>query len=166
MIRRISLPSVSLVAVVAVGLVMAETPKPEAKKGPPKTPEVVGRWTGEWGTYDPAKGVALDKTKCKQLDCNVVLKENLASAATATGSGLAGKVWEATFEGECGRPYKFTIKMDGRQAGETVLFKGTADLGEADGGVYDWVGRATDTEFAGFYTSAHDGGVFRLTKSK
>jgi hypothetical protein len=59
-------------------------------------------------------------------------------------------VWHATFEGECGRPYKYTIKMDGRQVGGAVLFKATVDLGEQDGGVFDWVGRATDDEFVGF----------------
>ena len=56
--------------------------------------------------------------------------------------------------------------MEGRQAGETVMFKGTVDLGEQDGGVYDWIGRANDTEFAGFYTSSHHVGVFRLTRVK
>jgi hypothetical protein len=75
-------------------------------------------------------------------------------------------VWQATFEGECGRPYKYVIKMDGRQAGDAVLFKGTTDLGEKDGGVYDWVGRATDKEFIGFYTSAHHTGVFQLSRPK
>jgi hypothetical protein len=125
------------------------------KSGPPKMPEIVGKWTGDWGPYDPAKGVAIDKAKCKQLDCTVVLKED-----------GGGKVWEATFEGECGRPYKYTIKMEGKQASETVMFKGTVDLGEQDGGVYDWIGRANDNEFAGFYTSSHHVGVFRLAKAK
>jgi hypothetical protein len=99
--------------------------------------------------------VAIDKAKCKQLDCSVVLKDDGGA-----------KVWEATFEGECGRPYKYTIKMEGKQAGETVMFKGTVDLGEQDGGVYDWIGRANDDEFAGFYTSSHHVGVFRLAKAK
>ena len=56
--------------------------------------------------------------------------------------------------------------MEGRQAADTVLFRGTTDLGEADGGVYDWVGRASDKEFAGFYSSSHHVGVFRLTRVK
>jgi hypothetical protein len=30
--------------------------------------------------------------------------------------------------------YKYTVKMDGRQAGDVMLFKGTTDLGEKDGG--------------------------------
>src|SRR3954451_16564852 len=93
------------VAALAVSTIFGQADK---KKAPPKMPEIVGAWTGDWGPYDPAKGTAIEKAKCKQLDCNIVLKEDSEK----------GKVWEATFEGECGRPYKYTIKMDGRQAAE------------------------------------------------
>jgi hypothetical protein len=145
-----------------VGLVVSSLlAQGEKKKPPPKMPEIVGAWTGDWGPYDPAKGTTIDKAKCKQLDCQVALKDQVLK----DGSG-SGKIWEATFEGECGRPYKYTIKMEGRQASETVMFKGTVDLGESDGGVYDWIGRANDKEFAGFYTSSHHVGVFRLTRAK
>ena len=125
--------------------------KAQARSGGPsapvKAPEVTGAWTGEWGPYDPASSSGPAKEKCKAIDCVVELKEG---------------VWHATFEGECGRPYKYKIDMDGRQAGGAVLFKGTTDLGEQDGGVFDWVGRATDDGFVGFYTSAHYTGVFTL----
>ncbi len=113
-------------------------------------PNVAGEWTGTWGPYAPQTQGATDKQRKEmRLDCSVVRKD---------GS------WQATFEGECGRPYKYTIKMEGRQAGDVVLFKGTTDLGEKDGGVYDWIGRATDKEFIGFYTSAKYSGVFRLSR--
>ena len=56
--------------------------------------------------------------------------------------------------------------MSRRAAGTTVLFKGTADLGPKDGGVYDWIGRATEKEFVGFYTNAYYTGVFTLTRTK
>ena len=144
-----------VVTAVVLSSLFAQVDKKSKTKGPPKMPDIVGGWTGDWGPYDPAKGVALDKAKCKQLDCNIVLKHDSAS----------GKVWEATFEGECGRPYKYTIKMEGRQAADTVMFKGTVDLGEMDGGVYDWIGRANDHEFAGFYTSSHHVGVFRIARA-
>ena len=62
--------------------------------------------------------------------------------------------------------YKYAIAMEGRAAGKTVLFKGTADLGSKDGGVYDWIGRATEKEFVGFYTNAYYTGVFTLTRTK
>jgi hypothetical protein len=120
----------------------ADEPKGSAK------PQVTGEWTGTWGPYDQKPDPSAKKMR---LDCNVVHKDG---------------VWQATFEGECGRPYKYTIKMAGRQAGDVVLFKGTTDLGEKDGGVYDWIGRATDKEFVGFYTSAKYSGVFRLTRKK
>jgi hypothetical protein len=119
--------------------------------GPVKAPEVTGAWTGDWGPYNPASGVGPAKEKCKALDCVVEAKDG---------------VWRATFEGECGRPYKYTIKMEGRQVGGSVLFKGTVDLGEQDGGVFDWIGKATDNEFVGFYTSAHYTGVFSLKRAK
>ena len=50
-------------------------------------------------------------------------------------------------------------------AGSAVLFKGTADLGPKDGGVYDWIGRADDKEFVGFFTSGFYTGVFTMTKA-
>jgi hypothetical protein len=87
-----------------------------------------------------------------QMDCKV--------------EALPDGKWQATFEGECGKPYKYTIKMLGRQVGGAVLFQGTADLGEADGGVFDWIGRATDTEFVGFFTSKGYTGTFRLARPK
>ena len=56
--------------------------------------------------------------------------------------------------------------MQGRQAGDVVLFQGTADLGEKDGGILDWIGRATEDEFVGFYTSQEYTGHFRLARSR
>lgn len=114
-------------------------------------PDVTGAWTGTWGPYQPEPADQGKERPPMRLDCTVVRQ---------------GDTWQATFEGECGRPYKYTIKMDGRQAGEVVLFKGSTDLGEKDGGVYDWIGRATDKEFLGFYTSAKYVGVFRLQRKK
>jgi hypothetical protein len=118
---------------------------------PAAVPAVTGAWTGTWGPYFKQDQEKSAKKAEKCMDCVVVLKDG---------------VWQATFEGECGRPYKYTIKMDGRQAGEAVLFKGTTDLGPKDGGVFDWIGRATDKEFVGFYTSAKYNGVFRLERKK
>jgi hypothetical protein len=70
--------------------------------------------------------------------------------------------WEAAFEGECGRPSKYTIEMEGREVGKVLLFKGTTSLGPQGGGVYDWIGRANEKEFSGFFTSGHSTGSFAL----
>ena len=126
--------SALLLAVIAAGhglAAAADAPKPA---GPPN---IVGLWTGNWGTFDPATLSKVAKETCKSLDCTVGLKDG---------------AWVATFEGECGGPYKYTIKMEGRQSGDVVLFTGSVDLGEKGGGIYDWVGRATDKDFVGFYT--------------
>ena len=114
-------------------------------------PEVTGDWTGTWSIYSPAQGAVPGREVCKSLSAKVVRKDS---------------TWEATFEGDCGRPYKYSIKMEGRLVGNAVLFKGTVDLGPQDGGVYDWIGRATNNEFFGFYTSGASTGVFNLSRPK
>lgn len=129
----------------AASLGFAQTKTKEA------VPDIAGDWTGTWGVYNPAQGAGPAKELCKSLSSKVAYKEG---------------VWEATFEGDCGRPYKYTIKMEGRQIGKVVMFKGTTDLGAKDGGVFDWIGRATDKEFVGFFTSAYYTGTFSLARSK
>jgi len=134
-----------LILTLAIGIASPGLDAQDAAKAKP--PEVGGEWTGTWSIHntDPAKAPP------KALDCAVV---------------RSGDAWHATFEGECGRPYKYTIKMEGRQAGSIVLFKGTTDLGPKDGGVFDWIGRANDKEFIGFYTSGRYSGTFKLERKK
>ena len=115
--------------------------------GPP--PDVSGKWSGTWSAYNPAQGATPPKEQCKTLTADITRE---------------GDVWKAVFEGDCGRPYKYNIAMEGRLAGPSVLFKGTADLGPKDGGVFDWIGRADGKQFVGFYTSAYATGVFSLTR--
>jgi len=110
---------------------------------------VTGKWTGIWNAYDPAQGATPPKEMCKTLDATIT-KE--------------GETWKAVFEGDCGRPYKYNITMEGRAVGPTVMFKGTVDLGAKDGGVFDWVGRANGKQFIGFYTSAYATGTFNMTR--
>ena len=139
---------------VLVGFVFVTAIAVAAQRGPAvneAAPDVLGDWTGVWSVYNPAQPATPPKEACKRLDAKIVMKDGL---------------WQATFEGDCGRPYKYSITMEGRQVGKVVLFKGTTDLGPRDGGVYDWVGRANDKEFVGFYTSAFSTGVFTLSRAK
>ena len=115
--------------------------------GPP--PEVTGRWSGTWSSFNPAESATAPKEQCKSLSATI---------------SREGEVWKALFEGDCGRPYKYQISMEGRAVGPVILFKGTSDLGVQDGGIYDWVGRANATQFIGFYTSAFATGTFSLTR--
>lgn len=152
----------------AVSLTAARSQdKPRPKASPSA---VVGNWTGTWGPYIPARAPEADRAGDKAAGESAGRKQG---AYTALQKQLDCKVallpngeYEATFEGECGRPYKYTIKMTGRASGGSVLFKGTTDLGEKDGGVYDWIGRATEKEFLGFYTSGSHTGTFTLTRPK
>jgi hypothetical protein len=141
--RIVSVAVVLIVSALAVGHAQGR------RGGPQAAPNIVGAWTGTWSSYNPARATAPPQEQCKKLDAKIAQK---------------GAIWEATFEGDCGRPYKYTITMEGRQSGGTVMFKGMADLGAQDGGVYDWIGRAVDNEFVGFYTNAYGTGVFSLTR--
>lgn len=144
--NRISLVLSFLALVIAIGLAQAQNAP--TKEQPP---DIAGEWTGTWSTYNPAQGAVPAREICKSLGCKVAERDG---------------VWQATFEGDCGRPYKYTIKMEGRQIGKAVMFKGTTDLGPKDGGVFDWIGRATEKEFVGFFTSGYYTGVFNLSRAK
>ena len=140
MFKRSWLSVLLAIVMIEAGAAQTETPKPSAQ-----VPDIAGAWTGTWAIYNPSQGAVPAKEICKRLDCKVEFKEG---------------AWQATFEGDCGRPYKYSIKMEGRQVGKAVLFKGTTDLGANDGGVFDWIGRANEKEFVGFYTSAGYTGNF------
>ena len=144
-----------------VGLNRAVNAQEAGKKAPPN---IVGVWTGEWQDYKPAPPAKLapaqpgDKPAEKKGGKSLYPAMDLQCTVTATGDGK----YEAVFEGECGRPYKYKIKMQGREVGSAVLFSGTVDLGPMDGGVYDWIGKANGKEFIGFYTSQGHTGNFSL----
>ena len=143
MTNRVCFVFACLTLAVVAGFAQTQTQDP--------APDVAGAWTGVWSSYNPAQGGSTPKDLCKNLSAKVEQKDS---------------VWLATFEGDCGRPYKYSIKMEGRQVGKVVLFKGTTDLGKQDGGVYDWIGRANDKEFVGFFTSAFYTGTFNLARAK
>lgn len=144
MIKRGS--SILVLIILIMGLGFAQTNQTKDA-----VPDITGEWTGVWSSYNPSKGSGSEKELCKKLTCTIANKDG---------------VWQATFEGDCGRPYKYQIKMEGRQIGKVVLFKGTTDLGAQDGGIYDWIGRANDKEFVGFFTNAFLTGTFNLTREK
>jgi hypothetical protein len=148
MLSRFWLALACLVVIVSFGTAVAQNQNPQTKD---QMPDVSGEWTGTWGIYSPAQGTTPPKDICKRLDAKVEYKDG---------------AWLAAFEGDCGRPYKYSIKMEGRQVGKVVMFKGTADLGEKDGGVFDWIGRANDKEFVGFFTSGNYTGTFNLSRTK
>lgn len=105
---------------------------------------VTGEWTGAWWPQSPTAA----ERHGKSLQCTVVHQDG---------------TWQAIFRAECDQAYTFTVSMQGRPSGEVVLFQGTTDLGE-QGGLFDWIGRASEQEFVGFFTSSHYVGEFRLER--
>ena len=134
------------VVLLAIAGMQAQQGRGRGAQGPP---DITGKWTGTWTSFNPAQATAQPRELCKKLDATVVRN---------------GDTWTATFEGDCGRPYTYKINLEGRLVGGVVMFKGTVDLGAQDGGVFDWVGRGTTGEFIGVYTSAASTGYFNLKK--
>src|SRR4030095_14091543 len=98
MTNRSRLALLSLVLITVIGVALAQTQNPETSQNKDQAkdsaPDINGVWTGTWGVYNPAQGTTPPRDICKKLDAKVSGKEN---------------VWEAIFEGDCGRPYKYTI---------------------------------------------------------
>src|SRR5262245_24794596 len=142
----------NLVVIATVVLLAAPlTAQSGGGRGAQSAPDLSGRWSGTWSAFNPARATTPPKELCAKLTAAISRK---------------GEIWQAVFEGDCGRPYKYSITMEGRAVGNAVMFKGTADLGAKDGGVYDWIGRADSKEFVGFFTSAAYTGVFSMTPVK
>lgn len=152
--KRLAVLSVFIVLIAGFAVAQERQGGPGARgaRGPQQPLDIAGTWTGTWSYFNPAQATSQPNVVCAKLEAKV---------SRGTGEG----VWEALFEGDCGRPYKYSIKMEGKQTGNAVMFKGTADLGQADGGVYDWIGRANNTDFIGFYTSAAATGFFNLKRT-
>ena len=99
--------------VAAVGMVTGVA-QGQRGRGPQGPPDIGGKWSGTWSSFNPAQATAQPREVCKKLDADVVKN---------------GDMWVATFEGDCGRPYKYKISMNGRLASSVVLFTGTVDNG-------------------------------------
>jgi hypothetical protein len=91
-------------------------------------------WLGTWQ--------ALGQTDCKELRC--------------AAQRVEGEKWQATFTGVCSREFSFQVKMNGIRKADKIVFEGTTDLGEQNGGVYRWSGEIIGQKFTGKYKS--DGG--------
>ncbi len=93
------------VALALVILFSAQTPPAPSAQAP----DVTGEWTGTWSSYNPAQPAVPPKEQCKTLTAKVAKK---------------GDGYEATFEGDCGRPYRYAITMEGRAARQDGALQG------------------------------------------
>ena len=96
-------------------------------QAPPATP---ASWEGTWEGSNGHAG---------ELHCAVTRK--------------GAEQWEGHFTGTCDRQFAYEVQMQGRKDGDTILFTGKADLGEKDGGLFQWTGRIAGEDFVGEYKS-------------
>src|SRR5678816_1373064 len=101
----------SICLTLITGLAIAQERQGRGRGGPAQPLDIGGTWSGTWSNFNPAQTTSQPNVVCAKLEAKV---------ARGAGEGT----WEAVFEGDCGRPYKYTIKMEGRQTGNAVLFKG------------------------------------------
>jgi hypothetical protein len=71
-------------------------------------------------------------------------------------------VFSATFGGAG----EYDVELAGVTEGETIVFKGSVDLGETSGGVFDWNGSISGEVFDGSYTSQFINGTFKMVKAE
>lgn len=91
--------------------------------------------------------------------------------STEPAGGLAATItlgengdWVAKFEAEFGGSATYNVELNGRSVGDKVAFGGDEDLGDASGGVFNWVGEADGELFKGEYTSRLVNGTFQMRK--
>jgi hypothetical protein len=113
----------------------------EARK-PTATNDITGRWEGKWiseatGHNDP-------------LQCLI----------THVSEGRYAARFRATYERVL--HFSYTVILDAKPGTNGIDFHGTADLGKLAGGVYQYDGYATPTNFFSRYKSKHDRGTFQM----
>lgn len=92
-------------------------------------------------------------------------RENYGGDLHCEAEKVGDNRWEARFFGHCGYDYSYEVELIGEKDGAAVRFSGEVDLGEAGGGVYNWVGHMLGQEFAGEYTTARGkAGSFHMTR--
>ena len=100
-------------------------------------------WSGNWSGNRPGYG--------GDLHCNV--------------EQINDQDWSARFTGYCGRIFAYEVTMSGRLDGDKIVFSGEADLGEEDGGLYQWAGAIEGDTFDGGYDSTTGKqGTFSMTR--
>jgi hypothetical protein len=92
-------------------------------------------------------------------------RENYGGDLQCDARQVADDRWAARFYGNCGRDYSYQLDLVGTRDGEQIKFEGDVDLGEADGGVYTWIGYIQGDQFVGDYESAAGkAGSFAMTR--
>ena len=112
---------------------------------PQMTNDVAGRWEGSWTSEK--------KGHHGGLRCLI----------TPACDG----VYNARFRAKFWKIFSFgyTAPLTVQHSNAVTRFTGQADLGKLAGGVYNYAGAVTGTNFHSTYESAYDHGHFRMTRA-
>lgn len=116
----------------------------KASKEPTPTNDITGRWEGKWlSDRNGHNGrlrcvVTHDETGQYQFHYHAVY-------------------WKILRAG-------YQVKLDVQREGDNFILKGNSDLGWLGGGVYDYEGKASPTNFFSTYKSKYDHGTFQMTR--
>ena len=81
---------------------------------------------------------------------------------TPTGDGQ----WDALFFATFGGQGEYEVELNGTTVDDTIVFKGSVDLGATSGGVFDWTGVIEGDNFDGSYTSKFINGTCKMTRAE
>ena len=117
----------------------------EAAKTPTPTNSITGRWEGRWHSDENGHNGA--------LRCIVSHLE---------GNGGYEAHFRATYLKVARFGYKVSLRVT--ESNQLWHFTGSEDLGALAGGVYDYAGSASATNFNATYNSKYDHGTFEMRR--
>ncbi len=115
----------------------------EARKATP-TNDIAGRWQGRWLSEATGHNDA--------LQCLITRESEDRYRAR----------FRATYERVL--HFSYTVMLDAKPGTNSVEFHGSADLGRLAGGVYQYDGHATPTNFFSRYKAKQDRGTFQMER--
>ena len=92
--------------------------------------------------------------------------DNPLGALTCVIESSGAGTWDAVFSATFGGSGEYDVELAGVTEGETIVFKGSVDLGETSGGGFDWNGSISGEVFDGSYTSQFINGTFKMVKAE
>ncbi len=119
----------------------------EAEHAAPISPSgITGVWQGTW--------------QSEKSDH----KGGLRAIVTQTTPNIYHVRYRATFGPGDALTFEYSVDFPVQHQGDDYQFSGSADLGWAAGGIYQYQGHASSTDFFSTYKSADDSGTYTLKR--
>ena len=115
-----------------------------ALQNPPPADSIAGAWDGSWESEVNGH------------------KDRLRCLITPASEGRLRARFRAHYVHVL--RFGYTVELEARPGGDNTEFEGTANLGWWAGGVYQYEGRATPTNFFSTYSSKRDHGTFEMRR--